>query len=206
MKHKKFIADIFEKCLFDIKFKQSNQNRILYEIDYFNAYLDFMNNSIHYSRYSTMINGNIIKGKYLNEKVNKWNKSGIFKLMFERILNMYKSKIKSNILHIDGKIVTNKYCNDHHKLGRNIKYKSKKCINIQSITDNYGISNGFSILKGSDSEVNKMINVINEINIPDYSYLKKSNRHTKYFTGNAGYSSLNNNEFIKKRIYSNYLV
>ena len=50
------------------------------------------------------------------------------------------------------KIITNKYCDDYDKLGRNIK----------SISDNYCISNGFSILKGYDGEVNKMINVINE--------------------------------------------
>ena len=201
MKHKKIIIDIFEKCISDIKFTNSNQNRILKETDYFSAYIDFIDNSIHYSRYTTVINGHIIKGKYINEKVNKWNKSGIFKLMFERILNIYKSQYKSNIYHIDGKIVTNKYCIEQDKLGRNIKYKSKNSINVQSIVDNYGISQGFYILKGSDSEVNKMTDVINEINMPDYNYLNKSNRHKKYFTGDAGYSSFKNNIFLTKKGY-----
>lgn len=202
MRHKKIIVDIFEKCISDIKYVHSKQNRILKETEYFSAYIDFINNSIHYSRYTTVINGHIIKGKYLNEKVNKWNKSGIFKLMFKRILDIYNSQHKSNIYHIDGKIVTNKYCDEHDKLGRNVKYKSKNSINVQSITDNYGISQGFYILKGSESEVNKMTSVIDKIYIPNYNYLNKSNRHKKYFTGDAGYNSLNNNKFLIKKGYT----
>ena len=47
--------------------------------------------------------------------------------------------------------------------------------------------------------------MINVINIPDYSYLKKSNRHIKYFTGDDGYSSLNNNEFLRKKRYTSII-
>lgn len=71
------------------------------ETVYIDAYLNFINNTIHYSRY---------------------------------------------------KIITNKYCD--------VKYKSKYIINLQIITDNFGIPIGLSFMKGSDSEVGEMIYVL----------------------------------------------
>ena len=53
------------------------------------------------------------------------------------MLDDYKNMFKSKIYHIDGKNITNKYCQEKSKLGRNIKYKSKNNINLQSITDDF---------------------------------------------------------------------
>ena len=41
-------------------------------------------------------------------------------------------------------------------------------------------SDKHSILKGSDSEISNMINVLDKINIKDVNYLTKSNKHRKY--------------------------
>ena len=35
-----------------------------------------------------------------------------------------------------------------------------------------------------------MIKVLKEVNIEDYNYLKKSNKHKKYFTCDARYDSI----------------
>jgi len=52
-----------------------NKNNIIHhtrkfkEDQYFEAYLNFLNNSIYYSRFKYSLNNNIIYGKYLNQKV-----------------------------------------------------------------------------------------------------------------------------------------
>lgn len=162
MKYFDKLKKLFKICLSKSNLKFTNKNRILDEEIYFDAYLDFLNNSIHFSRYSKIINDHLITGKYLNEKVNKWQKYSIIQMMYTYILDEYKKKFKSKIYHIDGKIITNKYCFEKYKLGRNIKYKSKNSINLQSINDNFGIGIGFNILKGSESEVGNMINILNK--------------------------------------------
>jgi hypothetical protein len=126
-------------------------------------------------------------------------------IIFNDILDDYKKMFKSTISHIDGKIITNKYCQEKINLGRNIKYKSKNSINLQSITDNFGIPLGFSVLKGSDSEISNMINVLKEINIEDYNHLKKSNKHKKYFTGDAGYDSSVNCSYLNNIGYTSLI-
>ena len=113
------------------------------------AYLNFIDNSIYYVRFNTIINGKIIKGKYLDEKVNKWTSLGIFEKMFKIAKDDYKKVVESDIFHIDGNIITNKLCSDFTQLGRNTQYKSKKSINLQTVVDNNGIPLGFNILKGS---------------------------------------------------------
>jgi hypothetical protein len=78
MKYIDKIRDLFKSALKKSGLICSNKNRILTEIDYFDAYLDFIDNSVHYSRYSIIIKGHKIKGKYLNEKVNRWSEYGIY--------------------------------------------------------------------------------------------------------------------------------
>jgi hypothetical protein len=62
--------------------------------------------------------------------------------MYNVMLDKYKDIYRSNIYHIDGKIITNKYCIESDKMGRNTRYKSKKSINLQTVTDQYGIPIG----------------------------------------------------------------
>jgi hypothetical protein len=202
MKHKEKLVELFKKILHDSDLKCYSKNRKLSEFDYFDAYLDFIDNSFHYSRFKTVVKGIQITGKYLNEKVNKWINHNIFYKMYTVMLDEYKKKFKSNTLHIDGKIITNKLCTDSSKMGRNTRYKSKKSINLQAITDEFGIPSGFGILKGSASEISNMIDVLNKINIEDVNYSKKSNKHKKYFTADAGYNSKENVEYLTKKGYS----
>ena len=141
MKYKEKLVNLF-KNICNTAIKCSIKNRKLSESDYFDAYLDFIDNSIHYSRFNTIIKGINIKGKYLNEKFNKWNNHNIFEKMYNVMLDKYKDIYRSNIYHIDGKIITNKYCIESDKMGRNTRYKSKKSINLQTVTDQYGIPIG----------------------------------------------------------------
>jgi len=201
MKYRKKLKDLFINALTKSNLKCIEKNRLLDESDYFDAYLDFIHNSIHYSRYSINIKGRIITGKYLNEKVNKWRKYCIIDIMNQDILNEYKKTFSSKIYHIDGKIITNRYCNETSKLGRNVKYKSKNSINLQSVVDDFGISLGISILKGSDSEIGNMINVLKEIDIENVNHLKNSNKHKKYFTADAGYDSVENRTYLNDKGY-----
>lgn len=196
------IKELFKVSLLKSNLKCTNKNRVFDELDYFDIYLEFLNNSVHFSRFSKIINNHVITGKYLNEKVNTWRKYGIIKMMYNNILNIYKENFKSNkIIHIDGKIITNKNCSENINLGRNIKNKGKNSINLQTVTDNNGIGIGFNILKGSDSEVKNMINVLEKINIEDVNHLKESNKHKKYITADAGYDSSNNHTYLNELGY-----
>jgi len=96
----------FEKLkeLFNIVIKKSNikffnkfrklDESSYFESSYFEAYLHFLHNSVYYNRFSITINKHKIKGKYLNEKVNKWKNYGIFDKMFKLILDDYKKVYK----------------------------------------------------------------------------------------------------------------
>ena len=57
--------------------------------------------------------------------------------------------------------------------GRNVKYKSKNSINLQTVTYEFGIPVGFGILKGSESEISNMKKILNEIEIEDVNRSKK---------------------------------
>ena len=139
MKYIQELKQIFEKIISESDMKLSNKNRKLSEADYFEAYLIFCNNSIHYRRFTTVIKGEIIKGKYLNHKVNKWTENEIFSKLFLYLSDKYEILFESDSYHIDGKIITNKGCNEIEQLGRNVKYKSKQSINIQTVVDEKGI-------------------------------------------------------------------
>ena len=65
---------LFNNTIAKIKTTYNNHiSRKLKEEDYFKTYLNFLNNSIYFSRYETTVNNIKITGKYLNEKVNYWN-------------------------------------------------------------------------------------------------------------------------------------
>ena len=65
-------------------------------------------------------------------------------------------------------------------------------------------SDKHSILKGSDIGTN-MINVLDKINIKDVNYLTKSNKHRKYFTGDAGYDSNSNRAYLNNKGYTDII-
>ena len=48
--------------------------------------------------------------------------------MYTIILDKYKKSFNSKLYHIDGKIITNKYCDKGREFRK--KYKSKKSINL----------------------------------------------------------------------------
>ena len=80
-----------------------NKNNIIHhtrkfkEDQYFEAYLNFLNNSIYYSRFNYSINNNIIHGKYLNQKVNTCTKLKKFENMFKTIIDKYV--LSNNLLN-----------------------------------------------------------------------------------------------------------
>lgn len=202
MKYMDEIRELFKLALEKSELKCSHKNRTLDETYYFDAYLDFINNSVNYSRYKTTIKGHEIKGKYLNEKVNKWNNYGIFDIMYQIMLTKYTDVNKSKLYHIDGKIIVNKFCNEKDNLGRNIKYKSKNSINLQAVVDNSGIPIGIDVLKGSDSEVSNMVEVLKRIELQDFTHLQNSNKHKKYLSCDAGYDSEINRSFLLSKGYT----
>jgi hypothetical protein len=198
MKHDELLITLFKKVIGECDLKNSPKNRILDESDYFQAYLEFCHNHIYYSRFNTVIKGQPIAGKYLNEKVNTWTKYNVFEKMFKEILEIYKDIFKSDSYHIDGKIITNKLCAETDNLGRNTKYKSKQSINLQTAVDQHGIPLGFGILKGSDSEISNMVNVLEQIDLEDV----KNKKDKTYFTADAGYDSKKNRDYLNDKGYT----
>ena len=132
------IVDIFNKTIKSIKSIQDTHiRRKIKEKDYFLTYLNFLHNSTYYSRFSYIINDKLINGKYLNEKLNFWNKHKIFEKMYTTIITEYiKNTNKNNFkyLSIDSQFVINKQMLKKN-VGRNVQYKSKNGLRISAIVD-----------------------------------------------------------------------
>jgi hypothetical protein len=181
------LINIFSKVISELKYKNiNNMFRVHDEADYFLAYLNFVNNSIYYSRFEFEINGKTIKGKYLNEKVNKWVKNGIFYKIYEYVMNDYRSKNKHTkhatyryVLYIDGHIITNKF--GVANKGRCVYYKSKNSYNLQVLADDHGAPLALSLNKGSAYEGHLLIDLFKKSNINDGHKYKKSKRYKQYF-------------------------
>jgi len=213
MKNFTLCKELFVQAMKDLKYsKYSNKNRILDEEDYFEAYLYFINNSINYSRFTYTIKDVTIKGKYLNEKVNRWTNAGLFKYMYTCQANKYiKTKTQSKIenYHIDGHIVTNK--NGVDKIGRCTYYKSKNAYNLQTIVDGNGVNNSLqTIVDGNGVTVGISLNSANK---SESELLKETfensllvdknnekiiikNKNKKHFTADAGYDSKKNRDYL----------
>lgn len=201
MKYFDKLKSLFEKAIYELEYKNIfNKSRKFSEIEYFEAYLHFINNSIHYSRYEYIKNGKVIKGKYINEKVNKWTKYGIFKKMYQYVLYEYKKVNKhTKHLYIDGHIITNKYANQH--VGRCVYYKSKYAYNLQSIVDDNGIPFGIFIDKANKDELNMLIPTFNNSYLDDATKYINSKKYKRYFICDAGYDSKKNEQFLKSKGY-----
>ena len=117
---------LFNNTIAKIKTTYNNYiSRQLKEEDYFKTYLNFLNNSIYFSRYETTVNNIKITGKYLNGKVNYWNNNKIFELMYTSIITNYiKNTNKNNFkyLSIDSQFIINKQM-FKNKVGRNVQSK-----------------------------------------------------------------------------------
>lgn len=194
--------ELFTRALNELNYKTCNSHiRKLNGIDYFESYLHFIRNSIHYSRFEYTINGTCIKGKYLNEKVNKWQVAGIFKKMHEYAIKEYiDNNIQSRRLYIDGHIITNRY--GVEKLGRCKFYKSKNAYNLQTITDDNGITLGFDIFSANSSESKLLTEVFDKSRLSDVTKYAKSKKYKQYFIADAGYDSKKNRIYLKKNGYT----
>ena len=127
---------LFNNTIAKIKTTYNNHiSRKLKEEDYFKTYLNFLNNSIYFSRYETIVNNIKITGKYLNEKVNYWNNNKIFELMYTSVITNYiKNTNKNNFkyLSIDSQFIINKQM-FKNKVGRNVQYKSKYGLRVPKL-------------------------------------------------------------------------
>ena len=127
---------LFNNTIAKIKTTYNNHiSRKLKEEDYFKTYLNFLNNSIYFSRYETTVNNIKITGKYLNEKVNYWNNNKIFELMYTSVITNYiKNTNKNNFkyLSIDSQFIINKQM-FKNKVGRNVQYKSKYGLRVPKL-------------------------------------------------------------------------
>jgi transposase len=185
-----------------------NKNNIIHhtrkfkEDQYFEAYLNFLNNSIYYSRFNYSINNNIIHGKYLNQKVNTWTKLKIFENMFKTIIDRYvlsNNLLNFKYLSIDSQFTMNKFGSTKN-MGRNKQYKSKYGIRTSCIVDKIGIPLIYSINKGSSHDSLHLINMLNKLLtiLPSPAKYKNSKKYNMYFLGDAGYDTKDNINFIKK--------
>lgn len=199
MKQIEKCKELFIEALRELKYNNiNNESRKLSEVDYFEAYLEFLNNSIHYSRFSYSIKGKVISGKYLNEKVNKWARAGLINKIYEYVIKSYKSdNTPTKCLYIDGHIVTNRY--GVGNVGRCVYYKSKNGYNIQSIVDDKGVSLGVFIKGANENEGNMLTDTVNASALDDANKYKNSKRYNQYFIADAGYDYDINREFLSSK-------
>lgn len=191
----------FERAINELQYKHvQNRFRVLSEVDYFRAYLYFINNSIYYNRFEYFINDVKIKGKYLNEKVNNWIKNNIFIKIYEYILDDYKV-VNKTTKHVyqDGHIITNKYGVSNK--GRCVYYKSKNAYNLQILANDEGCPFGSSINGGNKYEGKLLIDLVNKSYVDDATKYKNSKRYKQYFVVDSGYDQEYNHSFLKQKGY-----
>jgi len=196
------IINIFKKTIQNIKcIHNKHINRKIKEEDYFRTYLNFLNNSIYYSRFEYNFNGNIITGKYLNEKVNFWNKFKIFDKMYTSIITEYiKNTNKNNFkyLSIDSQFIINKQM-FKNKVGRNVQYKSKNGLRISAIVDIHGIPIINSINRGNEHDSKFLISMMQKLFSMgiDTLIFKEKKKSKITILGDAAYDTTDIREFIE---------
>ena len=174
------------------------------EEEYFIAYLYFSSNCSYYSRfkYYNERTSSYIKGKTLNNKMNKWNSLGIFENIFNNTSYIYcDSRDRSELKYLseDTLFVPNRMCNKN-EVGRCVYYKSKNGIKIDSIVDVSGAPLDISIASGNQNDATIAINripiIANKINAEKY---KDSQKYKTIILGDAIYD----NEKLKQTIKDN---
>lgn len=170
----------------------NHTNRLYNEVDYFRAYLDFLNNSIYFSRFKFVSKDILIKGKYLNEKVNRWNKFNIFNIMIKDLLTEYFKVINPKnliFIAIDSQFISNKFMNSS-SIGRNKFYKNKQGLKLSALVDNNGVPLSLILNTGNKSDNILLKETVS--NMFDISSIKKY----KSFLADSGYDSKSNIEYI----------
>ena len=188
------MIDTFKSITKDI-YDHKNPNRILNESDYFEAYLNFLDNSIYYSRFSFTINGITIKGKYLNEKVTKWANRNIFNMIYKKISETYidRSYKTKKIVSIDSQFIRNRLMPTKSKIiGRNKYYKNKRGTKLTVIVDEKGLPLTLSLDNGCKYD--------SKICLKECNKLIKSGENKKcnkmYLLADSGYDSHSNKQFL----------
>lgn len=177
-------------------FCKYSPKRLLDESDYFEAYLHFLDNSIYYSRFTYTINGKTIKGKYLNEKVNKWNNLGIFNKMHKKILDEYLKLESANIKHmaIDSQFIRNRFM-PTKRVGRNKFYKNKNGLKFTTIVDDNGTPLTISLDNGKIYDSKLLISICDKM----LTDINLTFNNKQYLLADSGYDSNKNTEYIKKQ-------
>jgi hypothetical protein len=150
-----YLIETFKQVTENV-FNKYSPKRLLDESIYFEAYLCFLNNSIYYSRFKYNSNGKNITGKYLNEKVNKWNKLKIFDKIYKCILKKYMDEHNEHMNHfaIDSQFIRNRFMTAK-KVGRNKFYKNKNGLKLSVIVNDIGIPLSIALNNGKtyDSKI-----------------------------------------------------
>ena len=177
-------------------FCKYSPKRLLDESDYFEAYLHFLDNSIYYSRFTYTINGKTIKGKYLNEKVNKWNNLGIFNKMHKKILDEYLNLESTNIEHmaIDSQFIRNRFM-PTKRVGRNKFYKNKNGLKFTTFVEYNGTPLTISLDNGKIYDSKLLISICDKM----LTDINLTFNNKQYLLADSGYDSNKNTEYIKKQ-------
>ena len=185
-----------------LKINDNYISRKATEEEYFIAYLHFSSNCCYYSKfkYYNERTNSYIKGKTLNNKINKWNRLGIFENIFNNTSNIYcDSRDRSELKYLseDTLFIPNRMCNKN-EVGRCVYYKSKNGFKIDSIVDASGAPLDISIASGNKNDATIAINripiIANKINTEKY---KDSQKYKTIILGDAIYDNENLKQTIK---------
>ena len=194
MKSNQSLIDAF-KSVTDNLFDKDNQNRKLDEVRYFEAYLQFLSNSIYYSHFSYVIDGITIKGKYLNEKVTNWANLTVFDKIYDLILKEYIKSRQSTkkIFSIDSQFIRNRSMSAKSIfIGRNKFYKNKRGIKFTVIVDDLGTPFTTSIDNGTKHDSQMLIKECNKL-----IQLIDTKQNDVNLLADSGYDSIKNKQFLK---------
>ena len=188
----KILINYFQKISSKFIKTEKYSSRKYQEHIYFTAYLDFINNSTFYNRYTYSYNDVIITGKVLNNKVNMWRKLGIFDNIFNYFMNEYISCNKGHKLKImsaDTQFIPNKLAS-RTVIGRNKFYKNKNGIKISTITDRFGIPLDTILHPGNKYDSLLFQQIFSKIeNKLDCDKFNKTKKFKQILLADAGYDS-----------------
>ena len=133
-----------------------------------------------------------VKGNTVEKKYNEWVKSGVFKLAWILIINIYNTlKLDFNDLYIDASHIKNTLGVD--SVGSNYYDRFRKATKLSIICDNIGVPIGIHIDKSNIHDISLLMNTIDSIPIDMSS--------AKFLIGDKGYIGDKQSKELYKKHY-----
>jgi hypothetical protein len=160
--------------------------------------IDVISNETYWNRHNGLIDG-----KYLNKLHNKYQKLGVYDLLYRIILIGYFGERKFEKLKyqsIDTTFIRNLYGAEIY--GPHPEYKFKNSIKVSCITDSNRVPIAIAVGSSNNSDTEFVNSNLDNMFIdPETGRVANNNKYKQYFNGDTGYDSRSIIKKIKAKKY-----